>query len=70
MTVYIAHEKRNFGWEPEELVKFRELWNAGASIFDIAKELKRPKMEIGLIILDQADEGMIKPRKGGLFGGA
>ncbi|MBB6452008.1 hypothetical protein HNQ94_000429 [Salirhabdus euzebyi] len=68
MSVYIAHENSNLDWKPKELQKFRNLWNEGFSIQDIAKKLKRPEIEIGLIILDQAHKGKIKPRFGGLMG--
>jgi hypothetical protein len=68
MTIYIAHEDSNLDWKPKELEKFETLWNAGVSIQNIAKKLKRTQMEIGLIILDRADKGFIKKRKGGLYG--
>ncbi|GAA0491085.1 hypothetical protein GCM10008986_16430 [Salinibacillus aidingensis] len=68
MPVYIAHDERNLDWWPDELERFRNLWNEGKSIFEMARLLKRPQVEIAIIILDQAEEGFIEQREGGIFG--
>ncbi|ARD47597.1 hypothetical protein [Sporosarcina sp. P33] len=52
--------------EPE---LFRELWNNGEHIEDIAKNLKRKPFEIALMVLEQAQNGLITERSNGIFGG-
>lgn len=56
-------------WSESELIRFRDMWNEGVKIHDIAKEFRVNKKTIALLVMDQADEGMIEQRKGGLFGG-
>lgn len=55
-------------WEDWELIRFRELWNDGASISTIAKELKTNQRSIGLLIQDVGEDGYIKQRRSGLYG--
>lgn len=55
-------------WTESELIRFRQMWREGASINEIGKEFKINKRSIGLLVIDQAEQGMIKPRPGGLFG--
>lgn len=65
---YIACECFNFVWDEQEVFQFRQLWESGASIFDISKAFKRNVNEIAFLIVDQADQGYIKARKGGVLG--
>jgi len=67
-VTYIALENLNFLWDEDEIIKFREMWEEGLSLPDIAEAFKRPQKEIAIIIIDQAEEGKIQPRKGGLWG--
>jgi len=67
-ATYIALEELNFLWDEDDVLKFREMWEEGLSLPDIAKQLKRKKNEVAVLILDQAEEKKIKPRKGGLWG--
>lgn len=55
-------------WSELELTKFREMWNAGLHIQDIANEFKTNKRSIALLIIDQAENDYIKRRKIGLYG--
>ncbi|WP_252503085.1 hypothetical protein [Sporosarcina sp. Marseille-Q4943] len=55
-------------WTESELIKFRKMWKDGASIQQIGKELKINKRSIGLLVIDQAEQGEIKPRPGGCLG--
>lgn len=55
-------------WKESELVRFREMWNAGDHISDIAKAFKTNKRSIALLVMDQAEQGEVKQRQGGLFG--
>lgn len=51
-----------------EVQKFRTMWSADMSIDSIAKELERKPLEIGLLIIEQAERGEIKVRQQGIFG--
>lgn len=44
------------------------MWEEGLSLPTIAKKLKRKQNEVAVLILDQAEEKKIKPRRGGLWG--
>lgn len=55
-------------WKESELARFRQMWNDGDHIQDIAKELKTNKRSIALVVMEQAELGEIMPRAGGLFG--
>ena len=55
-----------------EINKAKELWNKGKSIYYIADKLRptqRGVTEIFLLLLHMVEEGIIKPRKGGMWGG-
>lgn len=52
--------------EPE---RFRELWNDGENIEEIAEQLKRKPFEVALMVMEQAERGRIEQRSNGLFGG-
>lgn len=55
-----------------EIAKAKQMWNTGASIHDIAQEIRptqRGITETFLLLLHMAEEGIIKPRKGGMWGG-
>jgi len=54
-------------WAESELVRFREMWNDGEHIQDIAKSFRTNKRSIALLIMDQAENDKIKQRKRGLF---
>lgn len=53
-----------------EVKRFREMWRADASIGDIAKELDWAPLKVGLMIIDQAEKGLIEQRDNGLARGA
>ena len=55
-------------WTESELIRFRKMWREGKSINEIGKVFRINKRSIGLLVIDQAEQGMIKPRPGGLFG--
>lgn len=55
-------------WGESELVKFREMWNAGDHVKTIAKELGTNKRSIILTVYEQAELGEIVPRSSGLDG--
>jgi len=43
------------------------MWRGRENIETIAKKLKRPMLEIGLLIIEQAELGNIEQRRHGLF---
>lgn len=58
----------NLVYKEKELQKFVDLWNTGMSVQNIAKEMKRKKLEIALLVIDRAELGKIQGRKTGLDG--
>ena len=52
-----------------ELAKVREMYTRGSDIRHMAIELGRHEVEVALMILDQADKGLITPRESGILGG-
>lgn len=63
--IYIACEEMNFFWTEADLMMFRHLWKKGESVEDIAEHFKRDPDEVGLLIIDQARQDLIKPRRDG-----
>lgn len=54
-------------WYESELIRFREMWNDGESILDMAKEFRTNQRSIALVVMDQAELGEIKQRQHGLY---
>lgn len=58
----------NWVFTERETDAFRALWEADMSIDSISEELGRKKLEIGLLIIEQAELGEIQVRQQGIFG--
>ena len=58
----------NLLFSPEELRDFLELWQAGISMTNIAKKMRRKPSEIALLVFDHAERGLIQKRETGIFG--
>ena len=55
-----------------EIEKVKRLWNKGTNIHKIAEKIRptqRGTTETFLLLLHMAEEGIIKPRKGGMWRG-
>jgi len=55
-----------------EIEKVKRLWNKGTNIHKIADKIRptqRGTTETFLLLLHMLEEGIIKPRKGGMWGG-
>ena len=55
-----------------EIATVKRLWNKGTNIHKIAEKIRptqRGTTETFLLLLHMAEEGIIKPRKGGMWGG-
>jgi len=57
-----------FGWEKQEVILFRDLWNQGMDVYQMADVLKRDPDEIAILVIDQARKGNIDKRSGGARG--
>lgn len=55
-------------WSESELLLFRQMWNEGVGIQDIAKVFNCNKRSIVLTVFEQAEKGFIKQRPSGLHG--
>lgn len=49
-----------------ELNRFREMWTNDESIGDIAAELNWTLLKVGLMVIEQAEKGLIEQRGQGL----
>jgi len=50
-------------WDTEEVEDFRKLWRQGKTILEISRFFQRDPDEIALLIMDQAQKGLIKNNK-------
>ena len=66
MTIIL--EDRRFIWNDEELLLFRQMWLEGASVVRIARHFDCKSIDIALLVLDQAEKGLIESRSSGLLG--
>ncbi|MFJ7933689.1 helix-turn-helix domain containing protein [Sporosarcina sp. NPDC096371] len=55
-------------WRESELMRFRLLWNEGVGISEMAKELHCNQRSVALLIMDQAEQGLVKQRPRGVLG--
>ncbi|KAA0941601.1 hypothetical protein FQ087_20810 [Sporosarcina sp. ANT_H38] len=58
----------NWVFTVQETDVFRAMWVANMSLDSIAEELGRKPLEIGLLIIEQAELGKIEARQQGIFG--
>lgn len=73
--IQIREEKRtllddvdiNWVFTVRETEAFKTMWNRQENIETIAKRLKRPVLEIGLLIVEQAELGEIEQRRNGIY---
>ncbi|OXL83156.1 hypothetical protein BCV73_08750 [Paenibacillus sp. SSG-1] len=61
--IYIALEEVDMIWDTDEVEDFRRLWRQGKTILEISRFFKRDPDEIALLIMDQAQKGLIKNDK-------
>ncbi len=67
MTIIL--EERKFIWEDAELIEFREMWEQGDSVNEMAKRFRCKEIDIAMVVLDQAEKKLIRSRPTGLIGG-
>lgn len=60
----------DIGWtfRESEVQMFRLMWNDGAGLDSIAEELGRSQLEITLLVIEQAELGLIDQRQQGIYG--
>ena len=66
LKIYIALEEANFIWDERDVIRFREMWNKGMSLPEMAAALRRHHAEVALLLIDQADKYLIENRPIGL----
>lgn len=54
-------------WYESELVHFREMWNEGETVKEMAKAFRTNARSIALVVMDQAELGEINQRQHGLY---
>lgn len=67
-NLYIACEDYDFTWAEAEVIAMRTMWHEGTPLLRIAKALQRHINEVFILALDQAEQGHISLREGGLLG--
>lgn len=65
---YICCENYEFLWDKKDISRFKEMWNDGLSIFEIAEDFNRKPREVLFLVIDQYDIKIIKRRPGGIWG--
>jgi hypothetical protein len=69
--IYIL-DKFDLTTNTSEIEAVKKLWDKGKTIYKIADKVRptqRGATEIFLLLLHMLEEGVIKPRKGGIWGG-
>lgn len=67
-TPIILCDDLNLDTNAKELSKFRDLWNNGYSLPDIAAALRREPDEVLIMVVDQSRKEHINARYGGYMG--
>lgn len=65
----IVLEDLDFVWRESEVNEAAEMWKMGIPIDLIAKNFGRDIDEVALLIMHLSRQGIIRKRKGGVFGG-
>ncbi|MGB5945332.1 hypothetical protein [Paenisporosarcina sp.] len=71
MKYHLFEDKKfnlKFDFTVQELEDFVELWKGDISAENIAKKMSRKPLEMGLLIIDRAEMGLIKQRPKGING--
>lgn len=71
MSYYLFEDdtlKLDLVFEDNELQDFKEMWEAGISVENMAKKMKRRPSEIVLLVMDHAERNLISKREQGVFG--
>lgn len=68
ITLLFEDDNIKWAWKDSELDRFRELWDEGLNVQELAHEFGATKRSILLLVMDQDYKGEIKPRKFGLYG--
>lgn len=58
----IILENAKFMWSKKELRHFKDLWEQGLSIYEIAEWMNEGADDIALLVIDQAQKENIKRR--------
>lgn len=56
-SIYTACEEYDFCWDRKELIRFREMWEAGFGLMEIAKTLGRHVNEVAILVIDRQSMG-------------
>lgn len=52
----------------DELQDFKEMWDAGISVENMARKMRRKVSEVALLVFDHAERGLIQNRETGVYG--
>lgn len=68
-VVGLTRLELNLAWTHSELKRVIDGWNNGLPFWEINESVKRQEIETAFLILELSELGVLKPRKGGIYGG-
>jgi len=64
---YLSGQDLDFGWSNNQLVITENMYHANASLEDMSKTLKRPAIEVLLLLSELLDKKLINERSTKMF---
>lgn len=65
---YVCCEGFDFLWDRKDIYRFREFWEQGLSVFEMAEVFNRKPEEVLFLIIDQSSINAIGDRSRGIWG--
>lgn len=63
--MYIALDEANFDWTMKQVRAVEEMYKQGISVQEMSRKIKRPRIEVALLIIDRAEKGYISKEQFG-----
>lgn len=65
--MYIVLDDVNFDWTMKQVYAVEEMYRQGISIQQMAGKIKRPRIEVAMLVIDRAEKGYIKAKEFGVM---
>lgn len=65
--MYIALDEANFDWTMKQVRAVEEMYKQGISVQEMSRKIKRPRIEVALLIIDRAEKGYISKEQFGVM---
>ncbi len=66
--IVFFHSEFNLSWNESDVERFRDMWNNGISVQEIAKKFGRHPVDVVLLVIDLAEQEKIEHRPSGIYG--